>query len=255
MSAPKSPDVENKSDQGRGVADLGFARIDLDRAGRTGVPEAIYGEGKTPDQIEAIARTLLCAGQNVVVTRVASETANALVAAFDDEQFQTPAGARTARANANATGRVVTIEVQPPPRRGRVAIVCAGTTDRPVAEEARVCAAAWGADVDAIDDIGVAGLQRVLAVQDRLNAAQAVVVVAGMDGALPSVVAGLVKTPVIAVPTSVGYGAAFEGLAPLLSMLNACAEGVVVVNIDNGFGAARAAMRFLLRSEAENARD
>lgn len=240
----------NNVQSGRGVADLGFARIDLDRAGRTGVPEAIYGEGKSAEQIVAIARTLLCAGQNVVVTRVDSAAADEIVRQLEGEQFQTPAGELQARTTTNATGRVVVVEVQPPPYRGRVAIVCAGTTDRPVAEEARACAAAWGAEVDAIDDIGVAGLQRVLAVQERLNQARAVVVVAGMDGALPSVVAGLVKTPVIAVPTSVGYGAAFEGLAPLLSMLNACAEGVVVVNIDNGFGAARAAMRFLLRQEA-----
>jgi NCAIR mutase (PurE)-related protein len=214
------------------VESLGFATIDHHRALRQGFPEVIYGAGKTAEQICEIASHIAECGDSVLVTRIAPDAADRLQAALDGVQVNRVA--RTAyRLGADT----------PPRGKGSVAIVTAGTSDLPVAEEAAVTLAALGDCASRITDVGVAGIHRVLARRAELTAARVVIVVAGMDGALPSVVGGLVAAPVIAVPTSVGYGASFEGIAPLLTMLNSCAAGVTVVNIDNGFGAAVAASR------------
>jgi NCAIR mutase (PurE)-related protein len=205
--------------------DLGFAKIDHHRALRRGFPEVVYGAGKTPAQIVAIAERMTAAGHNVLVTRVSAAVAETL------RQAGLPA-------EHHESGSCVTVAVrETPPLGGRVAVVSAGTSDQPVAEEAAVTAAFFGATVDRFFDVGVAGLHRLLDRAAEIRRAQVIVVVAGMEGALPSVVGGLVEAPVIAVPTSVGYGASFQGLAALLAMLNSCASGVAVVNIDNGFGA------------------
>jgi len=206
--------------------DLGFARVDHHRHIRQGFPEVVFGQGKTPDQIAAIARTLVGAGQNLLVTRTTPDAFRAVAESLPDAQFHERA-------------RCITLEAAPAPRgRGTIVIAAAGTADLPVAEEAAVTAAIMGNAVDRVYDVGVAGLHRLLKEHDRLCAARVIVVCAGMEGALPSVVAGLVDVPVVAVPTSVGYGASFGGLTALLAMLNSCATGVSVVNIDNGFGAA-----------------
>jgi pyridinium-3,5-biscarboxylic acid mononucleotide synthase len=211
---------------------LGFATIDHHRALRQGFPEVIYGAGKSADQICEIASRIASRGDGVLVTRIASDAAELLHASLDGVELN--ATARTAfRPGAEAA----------PLGSGTVAIVTAGTSDLPVAEEAAVTLAALGNRATRITDVGVAGIHRVLARREDLAAARVVIVVAGMDGALPSVVGGLVAAPVIAVPTSVGYGASFHGIAALLTMLNSCASGVTVVNIDNGFGAAVAASR------------
>ena len=206
--------------------DLGFAKIDHHRAIRNGIPEVIFGKGKTPEQIIAIASSLAERAQNVLVTRVDPEAAARICAALPGPAEHFPLS------GAVRIWRDKTIH-----GKGKLAIVCAGTTDIPVAEEARVTAELMGNDIDAIYDIGVAGIHRLMQNRERLTAARVVVVCAGMEGALPSVVGGLVGCPVIAVPTSVGYGASFHGLAALLGMLNSCASNVTVVNIDNGFGA------------------
>jgi pyridinium-3,5-biscarboxylic acid mononucleotide synthase len=206
--------------------DLGFARVDHHRHLRQGFPEVVFGQGKTPDQIAAIARTLVDAGQNLLVTRTTAEAHRAVAAVVPDARF-------------HEIARCITNEVRPAPRgRGTMVIAAAGTADLPVAEEAAVTAAIMGNTVDRVYDVGVAGLHRLLREHARITAARVIVVCAGMEGALPSVVAGLVDVPVVAVPTSVGYGANFGGLTALLAMLNSCATGVSVVNIDNGFGAA-----------------
>jgi NCAIR mutase (PurE)-related protein len=206
--------------------DIGFARIDHHRRSRQGVPEVIFGPGKTPDQIAAIAERIVAAGHNLLVTRTDSAAYQAVTARIPNAQFHTVA-------------RVIThSSTEPEKGKGTVLVAAAGTADLPVAEEAAVCAEAMGNTVDRLYDVGVAGLHRLLAEHARLCAARVVIVVAGMEGALPSVVGGLVDVPVVAVPTSVGYGASFSGLAALLGMLNSCASGVSVVNIDNGFGAA-----------------
>jgi NCAIR mutase (PurE)-related protein len=205
--------------------DLGFAKVDHHRALRRGFPEAIFGSGKSAEQITAIAERIVERGQNVLVTRVGPEVHAQLAA-------------RQPRAQYHAAARCITIAVgERVSLPGRAAIVCAGTSDVPIAEEAAVTAEFHGATVDRVFDVGVAGLHRLLDRARVLREAQVVVVAAGMEGALPSVVAGLVEAPVIAVPTSIGYGASFQGLAALLAMLNSCASGVAVVNIDNGFGA------------------
>ncbi|MAF66930.1 MAG: 1-(5-phosphoribosyl)-5-amino-4-imidazole-carboxylate carboxylase [Planctomycetes bacterium] len=209
---------------GRGELDLGHTRLDIGRAMRCGHPEVIYGEGKTPEQVLEIARAVLTAHDSLLVTRTSEETAALLTAEL--------AGARH-----HALARAVTVEPDELNETGSVIVVCAGTSDLPVAEEAALTARMLGARVQTLPDVGVAGLHRLLAHVDRLRKARAVVVVAGMEGALPSVVGGLVDRPVIAVPTSIGYGASFGGIAALLAMLNSCAAGVSVVNIDNGFGA------------------
>jgi NCAIR mutase (PurE)-related protein len=214
------------------VDSLGFATIDHHRALRQGFPEVIYGAGKTAEQICEIASRIAERGDSVLVTRIAGDAADRLQASLDGVEVN-----RVAR-TAYRLGADV-----PPRGKGSVAIVTAGTSDLPVAEEAAVTLAALGDCASRITDVGVAGIHRVLARRAELTAARVVIVVAGMDGALPSVVGGLVAAPVIAVPTSVGYGASFQGIAPLLTMLNSCAAGVTVVNIDNGFGAAVAASR------------
>jgi NCAIR mutase (PurE)-related protein len=211
------------------VADLGFAQVDTHRALRKGFPEVIFGAGKTPAQVTQIAAKLLEREQNVLATRLTPEHARALRKKFKS-------------AIHHEVARCVTIEKKPLPRRcGTIAIICAGTSDLPVAEEAAVTAEIMGNRVVRIADVGVAGLHRILSHLETLQQANVLVVVAGMEGALPSVVAGLVSKPVIAVPTSVGYGASFGGVAALLGMLNSCGSGVTVVNIDNGFGAGYAA--------------
>ena len=211
---------------------LGFATIDHHRALRQGFPEVIFGEGKTVEQAVSIASHIAARGDGVLVTRAAESMRRALADRFPE-------------ARVNDVARTVALGgVHPVPRgTGTILIVTAGTGDLPVAEEAAETALAMGNTVSRVTDVGVAGIHRVLAQQDALLAARVVIVVAGMDGALPSVVGGLVRTPVIAVPTSIGYGASFGGVAALLTMLNCCAAGVSVVNIDNGFGAAVAASR------------
>ncbi|MFT5052700.1 MAG: NCAIR mutase (PurE)-related protein [Chlamydiales bacterium] len=207
------------------IDDLGHTQLDTQREARCGHPEVVFGASKTPRQLVEIARAILGHHERLLVTRVDDEGAAALVSEFSDAQHH--ADART-------------IVVDRGPLRepvGQILVVSAGTSDRSVAEEAVVTARTMGAQVDHIPDVGVAGLHRLLAQIERLRAARVLVVVAGMEGALPSVVGGLVKCPVIAVPTSVGYGASFGGVAALLGMLNSCASGVSVVNIDNGFGA------------------
>lgn len=209
--------------------DLGFATVDLDRLRRTGVPEVIYGEGKTPAQVVAIAGRILDANGRVLVTRTLPAHVRALCRRYKDAQN-------------HAAARCVTIIREPASgHEGHIAIVCAGTSDLPVAEEAAVTAEFLGHRVERITDVGVAGLHRLLRRVDQLRTANVLIVVAGMEGALPSVVAGLVARPVIAVPTSIGYGANLGGIAALLGMLNSCGSGVTVVNIDNGFGAGFAA--------------
>jgi NCAIR mutase (PurE)-related protein len=215
---------------------LGFATIDHHRALRQGYPEVVYGQGKTADQIRAIAERIAARGEGVLVTRLPREAAEPLQVALPAIEI-------------NELGRTAYLAGSESPRRGvgTVAIVTAGTSDLPVAEEAAVTLAALGDCATRITDVGVAGIHRVLGKRDELLGASVVIVVAGMDGALPSVVGGLVRAPVIAVPTSVGYGASFGGIAALLTMLNSCAAGVTVVNIDNGFGAAVAASRITHR--------
>lgn len=209
--------------------DLGFARVDTDRRRRTGFPEVIFGQGKTPEQVAQIAAVILERELVLLATRVSREQFAAVQANFPGAVFHERA-------------RCLTIEREPLPKLARsVAVVAAGTSDLPVAEEAAVTLEIFGNSVERIYDAGVAGIHRLLVETDRLRTCAAIIVVAGMEGALPSVVAGLVDKPVIAVPTSVGYGASFGGLAALLGMLNSCGSGVTVVNIDNGFGAAYAA--------------
>lgn len=202
----------------------GFAKVDLHRRIRCGFPEVVFGQGKTAEQIEGILKTMLAHGQGGLVTRVDPRAAEHLRAAFPEGEHNVLG--RTFRIRGPETGE---------PRLGRVFIVTAGTSDLPVAEEARVTAEAWNCDVTLVADVGVAGLHRLLHQLPQFEHADAMVVVAGMEGALPSVVGGLVNCPVIAVPTSIGYGAHFQGLAALLGMLNSCASNVVVVNIDAGF--------------------
>ncbi|HVE77283.1 MAG TPA: nickel pincer cofactor biosynthesis protein LarB [Gemmatimonadaceae bacterium] len=213
---------------------LGFATVDHHRALRQGYPEVILGAGKTPDQTVAIAERIAERGDGFLATRCEVRTQEALAGAF-------PA------AVVNRLGRTVRLPGSrvEEPSRGAALIVTAGTSDLPVAEEAAETCAAMCTRVTRLTDVGVAGIHRVLARREELQGARVVIVVAGMDGALPSVVGGLVAAPVIAVPTSVGYGASFGGVAALLAMLNSCASGVTVVNIDNGFGAAVAASRII----------
>jgi len=206
--------------------DIGFARVDTHREVRQGFPEVVLGLGKTPGQIAAIAEKIVARGHTLLVTRAGLDACDAVRALVPGVTYHPDARAITL-----AQGRVDA-------GQGTILIVCAGTSDLPVAEEAAVTAALMGNRIDRLYDVGVAGLHRLLADHERLHGARAIVVVAGMEGALPSVVAGLVKVPVIAVPTSVGYGASFGGVAALLGMLNSCANGIAVVNIDNGFGGA-----------------
>jgi NCAIR mutase (PurE)-related protein len=206
--------------------DLGFARVDMHRHVRQGFPEVILGLGKTPAQIAAIAERIVARGQTLLVTRAQQDAFDAVKAAVPGAVY-------------HAAARIIAYERGEIEKgTGVVLVACAGTSDLGVAEEAAVTAEVMGNTVDRLYDVGVAGLHRLLREEARLQQARVLIVVAGMEGALPSVVAGLVKAPVIAVPTSVGYGASFGGIAALLGMLNSCANGVSVVNIDNGFGAA-----------------
>jgi hypothetical protein len=209
--------------------DLGFARVDHHRRLRQGFPEVIFGPGKSPDQVAAIAERIVAAGESLLVTRTSREAFEAVKRALPSAEFHEVARTITLRVGVPSSGR------------GTILVAAAGTADLPVAEEAAVTADFMGNRVDRIYDVGVAGLHRLLSEHARLAAARVVIVVAGMEGALPSVVGGLVSVPVIAVPTSVGYGASFGGITALLAMLNSCAIGVSVVNIDNGFGAAAVA--------------
>jgi len=216
--------------------DLGFATVDHHRSIRQGFPEVVFCEGKTRAQIVAIARDLLKKGGPLLATRVEPDVAAAL-------------GRLDRRAVYHDLARVVVIQRRKPELRGDILVVTAGTADIPVAEEAKVTAEVMGSRVESLYDVGVAGIHRVLGQQDRLLRARVLVVVAGMDGVLPSVVGGLVDRPVVAVPTSRGYGASFGGLAALLTMLNSCASGVGVMNIDNGFGAGCLAHRINMLGE------
>ena len=204
--------------------DVGFAKIDHHRALRDALPEVVLGQGKTPEQIAEIARRLADRADRVLVTRADRASADAVLAALPDATY-------------HETARAITLDRRPEPKQPGVSVLCAGTADLPVADEAAVTAELMGSTVQRVNDVGVAGLHRLLDHLASLRHARAIVAVAGMEGALPSVVAGLVSVPVIAVPTSIGYGASFGGIAPLLAMLNSCAAGVAVVNIDNGFGA------------------
>ena len=213
--------------------ELAHSLVDVHRALRTGDPEVVYGAGKTTAQVLDVVEALRGSGDRaVLVTRASADTAHALSAAHDDVLVD---------------GSTVAVGVLPRPR-GVVAVLAAGTSDAAVAAEAALTARVFGADVERVDDVGVAGLHRLIAARPALDRADCLVVVAGMEGALPSVVGGLVGTPMVAVPTSVGYGASFGGLAALLAMLNACAPGVTVVNIDNGFGAGVFAARVARRA-------
>lgn len=205
--------------------DLGFAKVDHHRALRHGIPEVIFGLGKTTEHVIAIADRLLARADNVLITRASAAMAERVVAELADGEYFPASGAIRFWRNREVRGK------------GRIAVVCAGTSDIPVAEEARVTVEIMGNEVDSIHDVGVAGIHRLISHSERLAEARVVIVCAGMEGALPSAVGGMVSVPVIAVPTSVGYGASFQGLAALLGMLNSCASNVTVVNIDNGFGA------------------
>jgi len=215
--------------------DLGFARVDHHRAVRQGQPEVVFGLGKSSSQVVEIARSIADRGHALLVTRATPEMGSAVSTILTGCRFD--AVSRTIVRPASEPLAVAPV--------GPVLVCCAGTSDLPVAEEAAVCGEAMGLAVERLYDVGVAGIHRLLDARNRLEAARVLIVVAGMEGALPSVVGGLTASPVIAVPTSVGYGASFEGLAALLAMLNSCASGIGVMNIDNGFGAAALAARIL----------
>jgi len=220
------------------VADIGFAQVDLDRRDRCGFPEVIFCEGKAPEWVEAVVRRLQDAGQDCLATRLNPQQADHLERTFP-------------RAEVDRVGRTFWLPSadQRLEKRGQVLVVTAGTSDLPIAREAATTASALGANIELVADVGVAGIHRIMRQREKLKAADCIVVVAGMDGALPSVVGGLVDSPVIAVPTSVGYGTAFQGVAPLLTMLNCCAANVVVVNIDAGFKAGYVAALIARRSK------
>ena len=215
----------------KGFEDLGHSRVDLEREERNGIPEVIYGGGKTPEQIIDIMVSMEARGQNILATRIAPEVAVDIIQTYPAAIY-------------HELPRLVELRTfEPVQTTEKIAIVCAGTSDLSVAEEARLTAEFYGNTTERVYDCGVAGLHRLLASLDTIRSCRVVVVVAGMEGALPSVVGGLVKAPIIAVPTSIGYGANFDGLSALLTMLNSCASGVSVVNIDNGFGAGFLASR------------
>jgi pyridinium-3,5-biscarboxylic acid mononucleotide synthase len=205
--------------------DLGYAKVDHHRALRHGMPEVILGQGKQPDQVAGIATALLARSPNLLITRASAEMAKRIESLAPECEYFPASGIVRVWRDRSILGK------------GKIAIVCAGTSDIPVLEEAQRTAEVMGNRVDAICDVGVAGIHRLLHHRERISEARVAIVCAGMEGALPSVVGGLVSCPVIAVPTSVGYGASFNGLAALLGMLNSCASNVTVVNIDNGFGA------------------
>jgi NCAIR mutase (PurE)-related protein len=223
-----------------GIDDLGFAKLDTDRERRTGMAEVIFAAGKTDDQLRQLVARCLERHGSVLATRVDASRAPQLLDEFPQLSFNEP-------------GRALYCKPKTaPPTDTRIAVVCAGTADLPVAEEAACVLEFLGHNVERVSDVGVAGIHRLVSELDRLRTADVVIVAAGMEGALPSVVAGLVAAPVVAVPTSIGYGASFGGVAALLAMLNSCATGIGVVNIDNGFGAATLAHRIVTqRSKRE----
>ncbi|NNE98206.1 MAG: nickel pincer cofactor biosynthesis protein LarB [Pyrinomonadaceae bacterium] len=220
-----SIDEATKAIKNLSYEDVGYARIDHSRASRQGFPEVIFGQGKSAEQIVGIFEKLIERSPNILVTRTNKDVYGEIRNVFNDAEWHERAGMIRIQKNKNVTGV------------GEIAVVTAGTSDIPVAEEAALTAEAMGNDVKRIWDAGVAGIHRILSEREMLQNARVVIVAAGMEGALPSVVGGLVGVPVIAVPTSIGYGASFEGVAALLGMLNSCASNVTVVNIDNGFGA------------------
>ncbi|MFE4353630.1 1-(5-phosphoribosyl)-5-amino-4-imidazole-carboxylate carboxylase [Peribacillus butanolivorans] len=223
--------------------DLGFSKVDIDRERRTGYPEVIYGEGKTAVQICLIMEKLIESHGKVMVTRLSEEKAALLLEKYPSAQY-------------DAVSRILLYGSASRQYQGEIMVMCAGTSDLPVAEEAAVTAEWMGCKVKRLYDVGVAGIDRLLAYREEISNASVLIVVAGMEGALPSVVGGLVRRPVIAVPTSIGYGAHLQGLTPLLGMLTSCASGMSVVNIDNGFGAAyQAALILQLASEGVNHED
>ena len=226
--------------QDSGVEDLGFARLDTDRERRTGIAEVIFAPGKTDEQLEGIVERCLDLHDKVLVTRLDPERAPSLLKKFDQLTY-------------HSIGRILEARPDREPWCPPVAVVSAGTSDLPVAEEAALVLEHLGHPVDRVNDVGVAGIHRLFSVLERLRTARALVVAAGMEGALPSVVAGLVDRPVVAVPTSIGYGASFGGVAALLGMLNSCASGIGVVNIDNGFGAATLVHRIAPGNHEEDA--
>lgn len=231
--------VRNDAVATDGVVDLGFARVDSGRRERCGRPEVIFGEGKTVDEIAHIAAVIREREGHALATRVSPEKAGELRSLLPESLYHDRA-------------RCLTLGTPPRnPSSSATGILCAGTSDLPVAEEAAVTLASFGRKVERIHDVGVAGIHRLMAEIDRVRSCSVLIVVAGMEGALPSAVAGLVEIPVIAVPTSVGYGASFGGIAALLGMVNSCASGVTVTNIDNGFGAACAADAILRLAERE----
>ena len=223
--------------------DLGFSKVDIDRERRTGYPEVIYGEGKTSDQIKLIMRKLIDSHGKVMVTRLSKEQAEIVRQEYPE-------------ANYDSVSRIMLYGSSKQQYNGEVMVLCAGTSDLSVAEEAAVTAEWMGCKVKRLYDVGVAGIDRLFAFRKDITKASVLIVVAGMEGALPSVVGGMVRRPVIAVPTSIGYGAHLLGLTPLLAMLTSCASGMSVVNIDNGFGAAyQAALILQLASEGEHNED
>ncbi|MEO0510862.1 MAG: nickel pincer cofactor biosynthesis protein LarB [Verrucomicrobiota bacterium] len=233
LEALKNGEIEiaEAEAQLKGFEDIGHSRVDLRRADRNGSPEVILGQNKTAGQIVDIMQSMSSRSQNVLATRIEQEVATKVQAHFPAAIY-------------HELPRLLSLELNPVLKiEQKIAVVCAGTSDLPVAEEARITAEFYGNPVEKVYDAGVAGIHRLFASLERIRACRIVVVVAGMEGALPSVVGGLVDAPVIAVPTSVGYGANFGGLSALLTMLNSCASGVSVVNIDNGFGAGYLANR------------
>lgn len=232
-----TPEAAHERIRALPFADLGHTKVDLHRAVRHGAPEVIFCKGKTPTQVASIARTLLDNGQHLLATRATAEIFEHCQTEIDGLRYHP------------ASGVLTSLELDEAEGRGLVLVISAGTSDLPVAEEALLTARACGSKARAIQDVGVSGLHRILSHVEELQRASAVVVCAGMEGALPSVVGGLVAAPVIAVPTSIGYGASFGGLAALLGMLNSCANNVTVVNIDNGFGGGYVASLINLRQQ------
>ena len=236
----RSKRAAGKAENVPGPGDLGSFQVDVGRLERRGFPEAVFSEGKSPEDVASILQLLVEKNGVALATRANQTQYEKARELFPDARFE-------------SAGRCIVLEREPLPRLpGKVAVVSAGTSDRPVVEEARVTLELFGNPVETIQDVGVAGIHRTLAAKERLDLCSIVIVVAGMEGALPSVIAGMVGKPVIAVPTSIGYGASFGGIAALLGMLNNCAGGVTVVNIDNGFGAAYAAS--LINREIARAR-
>jgi NCAIR mutase (PurE)-related protein len=222
-----------------GIDDIGFAKIDTDRERRTGIAEVIFASGKSDDQLAGLVERCLDKYGSVLATRVEPDRAPPLLAKYPELEF-------------NELGRLLLKKPERALEGPPLAVVCAGTADLPVAEEAAGTLEFLGHEVDRVTDVGVAGIHRLFSTLDRIRQAQALIVVAGMEGALPSVVAGLVSAPVVAVPTSIGYGASFGGVAALLAMLNSCAAGIGVVNIDNGFGAATLVHRIATAPKGES---